>query len=68
MNLFSAFEALSASCCLSLGCIARYAPNSPLCLLGASALPIGTAIESHWLSSCIAICSTIHSKSQEMNL
>jgi hypothetical protein len=45
INLFSAFEALSASCCLSFGCIARYAP-----------------------SFRTAICSTIHSKSQEMNL
>ncbi len=26
MNLFSAPAVLSASCCLSLGCIARYAP------------------------------------------
>ena len=25
MNLFSAFEVLPTSCCLSLGCIARYA-------------------------------------------
>ena len=48
--------------------IARYAPNSPLCLLGASALPIGTAIESHWLSSCTAICSKQISKLSEMNL
>ena len=45
MNLFSAFEVLSKSCCLSLGCIARYAP-----------------------SLRTAICSTIPSKSQEMNL
>ena len=48
--------------------IARYAPNSPLCLLGASALPIGTAIESHWLSSCTAICPKQISKLSEMNL
>ncbi len=27
INLFSAFEALSTSCCLSLGCIARYASS-----------------------------------------
>ena len=47
--------------------IARYAPNSPLCLLGASALPIGTAIESHWLSSCTAIYSMKSPKSQESN-
>ncbi len=27
MSLFNDFEALPASCCLSLGCIARYAPS-----------------------------------------
>ena len=47
--------------------IARYAPYSPLCLLGASALPYGTAIESHWLSSCTAIYSMKSPKSQESN-
>ena len=41
MSLFNDFEALPTSCCLSLGCIARYAPfGSTLCLLGASALPL----------------------------
>ncbi len=48
--LFCDFGRFWSSCCLSLGHVARYTPNSPLCLLGASTLPIGTAIESHWLS------------------
>ena len=52
----SAFDVLSASCCLSFGCIARYAPSfrTAICSI------LRSAIESHWLSS--------YSKLQEMNL
>ena len=48
--------------------IARYAPlfyAMPPCSVG---IAFGTAIESHWLSSCTATCLAIQSKSQEMNL
>ena len=60
MNLFSAFEVLSASCCLSFGCIARYAPLFYAMPPWSVGIAIGTAIESRRLSS--------YSKSQEMNL
>ena len=53
----SAFDVLSASCCLSHSPLNR----APLVVLR-------NAIESHRLSSCTAICSTIQSKLQEMNL
>ena len=68
MSLFNDFEALPASCCLSLGCIARYARLFYAMPPWSVGIAFGTAIESHRLSSCTAICPAIHSKSQEMNL
>ena len=116
INLFCAFEVLSASCCFSsktflglgnlrassilrstferasLGfvttrccfgseelasslfsrlaqhCIARYARLFYTMPPWSVGIAFGTAIESHRLSSCTAICSAILSKSQELYL
>ena len=87
----STFEVLSASCCLSYSPlryrkvhwtflhIACYAPLFYAMPPWSVGIAFGTAIESHWLSSCTAICSILrsaieshwlssYSKSQEMNL